>query len=60
MSEDQRLPRQSTSLLLLPVLADGNFVLHAWLRIGYSGAGQGAMQFLSEALSLLGIPTRLV
>jgi hypothetical protein len=34
-------------------LAEANFVLHAWLRSGNTGAGQGAMQFLSEALSLL-------
>jgi IstB-like ATP binding protein len=31
-----------------------NFVLHAWLRSGNTGAGQGAAQFLREALSLLG------
>jgi hypothetical protein len=35
-------------------LAEANFVLHAWLRSGNTGAGQGAAQFLSEALSLLG------
>ena len=28
--------------------------MHAWLRSGNTGAGQGAAQFLSEALSLLG------
>jgi hypothetical protein len=35
-------------------LAEANFVLHAWLRSGNTGAGQGVEQFLSEALSLLG------
>jgi len=39
---------------LLAVLAEANFVLHAWLRSGNTGAGQGAEQFLSEALNLLG------
>lgn len=39
---------------MLAVLAEANFVLHAWLRSGNSGASQGAVQFLSEALHLLG------
>ena len=38
---------------MLAVLAEANFVLHSWLRSGDTGAGQGAVQFLSEALSLL-------
>jgi hypothetical protein len=47
---------------LLAVLAEANFVLHAWLRSGNTGAGQEAVQFLSEALSLLGsaYPVRCV
>ena len=43
-------------------MAEANFVLHAWLRSGNSGTGQGAAQFLSEALSLLSqrLPVRCV
>jgi hypothetical protein len=40
-------------------LAEANFVLHAWLCSGNTGAGQGAAQFLSEALSLLGSSHRV-
>jgi hypothetical protein len=40
-------------------LAEANFVLHAWLRSGNTGAGQEAAQFLSEALSLLGAQHRI-
>ena len=39
---------------LLAVLTEANFVLHSWLRSGNTGAGQGVVQFLTEALSLLG------
>jgi hypothetical protein len=35
-------------------LAEASFVLHARLHSGNTGAGQGAEQFLSEALHLLG------
>ena len=38
----------------MAVLAEVNFVLHSWLRSENAGASQGAAQFLSEALSLLG------
>jgi hypothetical protein len=48
-----RRPGRLSHHPLLAVLAEANFVLHAWLRSGNSGAGQGAAQFLSEALSLL-------
>jgi hypothetical protein len=41
------------------VLAEANCVLHAWLRSGNTGAAQGAAQFLSEALSLLGAQHRI-
>ena len=44
---------------MLAVLAEANFVLHAWLRSGKAGAGQGAVQFLSKALSLLGAKQRV-
>ena len=40
-------------------MAEANFVLHAWLRSGNTGAGQGVAQFLSEALSLLGSSHRV-
>jgi hypothetical protein len=49
-----RRPGRLSHHPLLAVLAEGNFVLHAWLRSGNTGAAQGAVQFLSEALSLLG------
>lgn len=48
-----RRPGRLSHHPLLAVLAEANFVLHAWLRSGNSGAGQGAAQFLSEALGLL-------
>src|SRR5260370_19556507 len=44
---------------LLAVLAEANFVLHSWLRSGNAGASQGAAQFLSEALGLLGDQHRI-
>jgi hypothetical protein len=47
-------PRRSGRLSHHPLLAEANFVLHSWLRSGNAGASQGAAQFLSEALSLLG------
>jgi hypothetical protein len=49
-----RRPCRLSNHPLLAVLAEANFVLHAWLRSGNTGAGQGAVQFLSEALGLLG------
>jgi hypothetical protein len=49
-----RRPGRLSHHPLLAVLAEANFVLHAWLRSGNTGAGQGAVQFLTEALSLLG------
>ena len=54
-----RRPGRLSHHPLLAVLAEANFVLHAWLRSGNSGAGQGAAQFLSEALSLLGSAYRV-
>src|SRR6202008_2113280 len=44
---------------LLAVLAEANFILHSWLRSGNTGAGQGVVQFLSEALNLLGNQHRI-
>jgi hypothetical protein len=49
-----RRPGRLSHHPLLAVLAEANFVLHSWLRSGNSGSSQGAVQFLSEALSLLG------
>jgi Transposase DDE domain group 1 len=49
-----RRPGRLSHHPLLAVLAEANFVLHAWLRSGNTGAGQGVVQFLSEALNLLG------
>ena len=49
-----RRPGRLSHHPLLAVLAEANFVLHAWLRSGNTGAGQGVEQFLSEALNLLG------
>jgi hypothetical protein len=54
-----RRPGRLSHHPLLAVLAEANFVLHAWLRSGNTGAGQGAAQFLSEALSLLGARHRI-
>jgi hypothetical protein len=39
---------------LLAVLAEAYFVLHGWLRSGNCGSGRGAVEFLKEALALLG------
>jgi hypothetical protein len=41
-----RRPGRLSHHPLLAVLAEANFVLHAWLRSGNTGAGQGAEQFL--------------
>src|SRR5499427_900398 len=54
-----RRPGRLSHHPLLAVLAEANFVLHAWLRSGNTGAGQGAVPFLSEALSLLGTKQRV-
>ena len=54
-----RRPGRLSHHPLLAVLAEANFVLHSWLRSGNAGAGQGAAQFLSEALSLLGTEHRI-
>jgi hypothetical protein len=54
-----RRPGRLSHHPLLAVLAEANFVLHAWLRSGNTGSGQGAAQFLSEALSLLGSARRI-
>ena len=39
---------------ILAVLAEANFVLHSWLRSGNSGASRGVVEFLKEAMALLG------
>lgn len=49
-----RRPGRLSHHPLLAVLAEANFVLHSWLRSGNTGASQGVVQFLSEALNLLG------
>lgn len=54
-----RRPGRLSHHPLLAILAEANFVLHAWLRSGNTGAGQGAAPFLSEALSLLGSTHRI-
>jgi hypothetical protein len=54
-----RRPGRLSHHPLLAILAEANFVLHAWLRGGNTGAGQGAAPFLSEALSLLGSAHRI-
>lgn len=38
---------------LLAVLAEAQFILHAWLRSGNTGASRGVVPFLQEALTLL-------
>jgi Transposase DDE domain group 1 len=52
-------PRRPGRLSHHPLLGEANFVLHSWLRSGNAGASQGAAQFLSEALSLLGVQHRI-
>jgi hypothetical protein len=54
-----RRPGRLSHHPLLAVLAEANFVLHSWLRSGNTGSSQGATQFLSEALSLLGVQHRI-
>jgi Transposase DDE domain group 1 len=54
-----RRPGRLSHHPLLAVLAEANFVLHSWLRSGSTGAGQGVVQFLSEALNLLGKEHRI-
>lgn len=49
-----RRPGRFSHHPLLAVLAEANFVLHSWLRSGNTGAGQGVVNFLNEALNLLG------
>lgn len=39
---------------LLAVMAEAYFVLHGWLRSGNCGPGRGVVEFLKEALALLG------
>ncbi len=39
---------------LLAVLAEAYFVLHGWLRSGNCASSRGAVEFLKEALALLG------
>lgn len=39
---------------LLAVLAEAYFVLHGWLRSGNCASARGAVEFLKEALALLG------
>jgi hypothetical protein len=39
---------------LLAVLAEAHFILHGWLRSGNCGAARGVVEFLKEALALLG------
>lgn len=39
---------------LLAVLAEAYFVLHGWLRSGNCSSARGAVEFLKEALALLG------
>ena len=39
---------------LLAVLAEAHFLLHGWLRSGNCGAARGVVEFLQEALALLG------
>jgi hypothetical protein len=54
-----RRPGRLSHHPLLAVLAEANFILHSWLRSGNTGAGQGVVQFLSEALNLLGNQHRI-
>jgi hypothetical protein len=44
---------------LLAILAETHFVLHAWLRSGNCGPSRGVVEFLKEALALLGTHHRI-
>ena len=44
---------------LLAVLAEAHFVLHGWLRSGNCSSARGVVEFLKEALALLGPRHRL-
>jgi hypothetical protein len=44
---------------LLAVLAEAHFVLHGWLRSGNCGSSRGVVEFLQEALALVGENHRL-
>jgi hypothetical protein len=44
---------------LLAVLAEAHFVLHGWLRSGNCSSARGVVEFLKEALALLGSRHRL-
>lgn len=44
---------------LLAVLAESHFILHGWLRSGNCGAARGVVEFLKEALALLGSRHRI-
>jgi hypothetical protein len=44
---------------LLAVLAEAHFVVHAWLRSGNCGPSRGVVEFLKEALALLGTRHRI-
>lgn len=48
-----RRPGRRSHHPLLAVLAEAHLVLHAWLRSGNTGAAQGVVAFLQEALALL-------
>jgi hypothetical protein len=44
---------------LLAVLVEAHFILHGWLRSGNCGAARGVVEFLKEALALLGTRHRI-
>ncbi|HEX2522824.1 MAG TPA: IS1380 family transposase [Terriglobia bacterium] len=44
---------------LVAVLAEAHFVLHGWLRSGNCSSARGVVEFLKEALALLGSRHRL-
>ena len=39
---------------LLAILAETHFILHGWLRSGNCSSSRGVVEFLKEALALLG------
>jgi hypothetical protein len=44
---------------LLAIMAEAHFVLHAWLRSGNCSSSRGVVEFLKEALALLGSACRI-
>ena len=54
-----RKPGRASHHPLLAVLGEIHFVLHGWLRSGNTASARGVVEFLKEALALLGERARI-